>query len=125
MPTNQELEDLTQYIRKILPDQKALSHLKINPQAGVAEFTWHARHFVVRPTLDVFEVKGQTLLITGASMLIQAALRTKDRNAKIIEAVIETLHAAEDNMRGSPDKGLALLVEVKKALAKLAGAPSK
>ncbi|MBI2947239.1 MAG: hypothetical protein HYY23_06305 [Verrucomicrobia bacterium] len=121
MATAQELDELTQHIRKILPDQKAMSNLRTNPQANVVEFTWHARHFVVRPTLDVFELKGQTLLITGASMLIQAALRTKDKNTKVIEAVIETLHAAEDNMRGNPDRGLALLSEIKKTLSKLAG----
>lgn len=117
----QELDELAQYIGKTLPDQKAMANLRTNAQAGVAEFTWHARHFVVKPTLEVFELKGQTLLITGASMLIQAALRTKDKNAKVVEAVIETLHAAEENMRGSQDRGLALLVEVKKTLMKLAG----
>ena len=98
-----------------------MTNLRTNAQAGVVEFTWHARHFVVKPTLDVFELKGQTLLITGASMLISAALRTKDKNTKIVEAVIETLHAAEENMRASPDRGLSLLTEVKKILGKLAG----
>ena len=121
MATPQELEDLTQYIRKILPDQKAMSNLRTNPAASVVEFTWHARHFVVKPTLDVFELKGQTLLITGASMLISAALRTKDKNTKIVEAVIESLRAAEENMRSNPDRGLSLLTEVKKILGKLSG----
>lgn len=121
MATAQELDDLTQYIRKTLPDQKALANLRANPQAGVVEFTWHARHFVVKMSLEVFELKGQTLLITGASMLISAALRTKDKNTKVVEAVIETLHAAEDNMRGSADRGLALLTEVKRTLSRLAG----
>lgn len=121
MATPQELDELTQYIKKILPDQKALSNLRPNPAANVVEFTWHARHFVVRTSLDVFELKGQTLLITGASMLISAALRTKDKNTKIVEAVIESLRAAEENMRSHQERGLSLLTEVKKTLGKLSG----
>jgi hypothetical protein len=121
MATAQELDQLTLHIRKVLPDQKAMSNLRPNPQGNVVEFTWHARHFVVRPTLDVFELKGQTLLVTGASMLIQAALRTRDKNTKSVEVVIETLRVAEENMRGSRDRGLALLSEIKKTLSKLTG----
>lgn len=124
MPTPQELDDLTLYIRKILPDPKALANLRTNPQAGVVEFNWHARHFVVTPTLEVFELKGKTLLVTGASMLIQAALRTKDKNTKILEAVVETLRKAEDNMRTHRERGFALLAEVKKTLSRLAGKPA-
>ena len=121
MATTSELEELSGYIRQTLPDQKAILRLQKNEQAGIVEFTWHARQFVVRPNLEVFELKGKNLLITGASMLMQAALKTKEKNKKVIEAVVDTLHAAEENMRGNTSKGLALLTEVKKILARLAG----
>ena len=126
MPTAQDLEDLTRHIRKILPDPKALTHLKTNAEASLVEFGWHSRHFVVTTGLGVFELKdGRNLLITGASMLIQAALQTKDRNMKIVEAVVETLQAAEENMRTHRERGFALLTEVKKTLSRLAGKRAK
>jgi hypothetical protein len=74
--------------------------------------------------MEVYELKGKTLLITGILMLIQAALQTKDRHTKIIEVVVETLQAAEENMRTNRDRGYSLLSEVKKTLSRLAGKPS-
>ena len=124
MPAAPTLEDLTLHIRKVLPEPKALAHMQTNAQAGVVEFNWHSRHFVVRPTMEVYELKGKTLLITGISMLIQAALQTKDRNTKIIEAVVESLQAAEENMRTNRERGYSLLAEVKKILSRLAGKPA-
>lgn len=121
MPAAPNLEELTVHIRKVLPEPKALAHLQTNAQAGVVEFNWHARHFVVRPTMEVYELKGRTLLITGISMLIQAALQTKDRNTKIIEVIVETLQAAEESMRTNRERGYSLLAEVKKTLSRLAG----
>ena len=119
MPTAQELEQLADHIRATIPDRKHMSQLKVRPDAGIAEFMWHARHFVAKTTLEVFEVKGPTVLITGASMLMQAALRTKERNTKVIEAVIESIKTAEEQMRASADKGLALLQQVKGTLKRL------
>lgn len=72
MATTQELDDLAQHVRRMLPDLKQLSNLRHNADAGVVEFDWHARHFVVMPTLKVFELKGQSLMLTCSSMLMQA-----------------------------------------------------
>ena len=121
METTPELEELTKHIRRILPDQKALSNLKSNSQARVVEFNWHSRHFVVTPALGVFELKGQNLLITGSSLLIQAALQTKDRNSKVLEGVIKSLQTAEETMRSNRDRALATLEEVKKTMSRLVG----
>ena len=122
MATTQELAELEQYIRRVLPDQKFLTGMKPNEAAGIMEFTWHARHFAVTLTLDVFELKGQSLLLTGASMLMQAALRTKERNNKVLGTVVETMRTAEENMRGvNLERGLALLGDAKKTLLRLAG----
>ncbi len=121
MATTQELDDLTRHVRLMLPDLKQLSHMRHNEQAGVIEFDWHARHFVVTPTLNVFELKGQSLILTCSSILMQAALRTKDRNGKIVGEIVETLRAAEETMRGNQKEGLALVVAVKKTLLRLVG----
>ena len=122
MPATEELDKLTLHIRKALPDPKAVTHLQTNPQAGLVEFSWHSRHYVVTPALVVFELKdGKNLLVTGYSMLIQAALQTRDRNSKIIEEVVKKLGSADENMRTHQERGLALLGEVKKTLLRLAG----
>jgi hypothetical protein len=123
MATIQELEDLTKYIRKILPDLKQLTNMRHNESAGAVEFDWHARHYLVTSALNVFELKGQSLILTSSSILMQAALRTKDRNSKIVGAIVETLRAAEETMRSKPKDGLALLESVKKTLGKLIGKP--
>ena len=121
MPTTQELDDLTGYIRKMLPDLKQLSNMRHNESAGVVEFDWHARHFVATAALKVFELKGQSLLLTCSSILMQAALQTKDRNGKIVGEIVETLRSAEETMRGNQKDGLALIGAVKKTLFKLLG----
>ena len=122
-PKGQDLSELVQHIRRILPDHRHLTRMHENKEADIVEFTWHSRHFLVRPTLDAFELKGKTIMVTGASQLMQAALRTKDRNTKIVGAVLETIHAAEENMRVHPDKAFALLKKVKTTLLRLAGKP--
>ncbi|MBI4661595.1 MAG: hypothetical protein HY735_22460 [Verrucomicrobia bacterium] len=119
--TSQELDELVRHIRHVLPDQKLLTHVHHNQEARLVEFTWHSRHFVVRPTLEVFELKGKTLMITGASQLMQAALRTKDRNIKVVGMLVATLQDAEDNMRVHPEKAFNLLKQVKETLHRMAG----
>jgi hypothetical protein len=121
MATIQELEDLTRYIRRILPDPKRLNNMRHNEPAGAVEFEWHARHFVALPTLKVFELKGQSLMLTGSSMLIQAALHTNDKNSKVLGEIVDILRTAEETMRGDQKEGLALLVQVKRTLLKLSG----
>lgn len=121
MATTQELQELAQYVRFTVPDSKTISGLRANEQAGMVQFTWRTQHYAVKPSLEVFELKGSNVLITGASMLMQAALRTKQKNSHVIEAVVETLRTAEHTLTDNQKQGLALLSEVKKTLSRLAG----
>ncbi|MBI4659172.1 MAG: hypothetical protein HY735_10045 [Verrucomicrobia bacterium] len=120
MATAQELDELVGQVRRILPDQRHLTRLAANEQSGVVEIIWHSRQFAVTTALEVFEVKGRTLILSGASRLIQSSLRTKEKHKKVLGAVIEAIRIAEDSMRFDPDRGLILLEEAKKALLKLA-----
>ena len=124
MATIQELDDLTLYIRRMLPDLRQLRNVQRNETAGLVQFEWYARRFVVMPTLRVFELKGQSLMLTCSSILMQAALQTKDRNVKIISQIIDSLRASEETMVGNQREGLALLATVKKTLLKLMGKQS-
>jgi hypothetical protein len=123
MATAEEMKQVLDHIRQTVPQPKAMTHVKPSEEQGIVEFTWHARHFVVRTNLQVFEVKGSTLLITGASMLMQATLMTRDRHGKVLEAVIELIKAAEDNMLTNQAKSFPLLSQVKSTLTRMIGKP--
>lgn len=121
-----KLEELAQYIRATLPQAKAISHLNINEQARIVTFTWHARQFIVKTSYEVLELKGTTLFITGASMLIQAAFTKKDKNEKVLTAVGETLEQVMDmTNKHQTEKALSLLDIVKQTLQKLISANAR
>ena len=121
-----ELEELTQYIRQTLPQSKHIVNLQKNEGAGVVTFTWQGREFVVRPTREVFEVRGKNLYITGSSMLLHSVLLKRDTHQKVVETVLDVLVQAEDMIAGrrQTEAGLRLVDQVKGTLAKLAGKPS-
>ena len=118
-----KLEELAQYIRATLPQAKAITHLEINEQARIVTFAWHARHFIVKANYEVLELKGTSLFITGASMLIQAAFTKKDKNEKVLTAIGETLEQVVDmTNKQQTEKALSLLETVKQTLQRLINA---
>jgi hypothetical protein len=119
----QNLDELTQYIRQTLPQSKAILNLRAEEKSDVVRFTWNSREFVVKKSLEVLEVRGRNVYITGASMLLQTVLMKRDRNEKILEAVVATLSEVEGMVRTNSERGLALLGTVKQTLGKLAGKP--
>lgn len=117
-----KLEELAQFVRETLPHIKAISNLQKNVTAGVVIFNWHSRRFAVKPSLEVLEVKGDGLYITGASILMNAAFTRQDKNRQVLTAVNETVGQAEDLLNHHQlEKGLSLLEIVKNSLSKLAG----
>ena len=124
MQNPQNLAELTAYVRKTLPQSNTVANFKANDQANVIEFAWQSRNFVVKTTLEVMEMKGNNLFITGASMLMQAAFMKRSSNEKIVEAIVNTLQQAEDVVRRDRERGLALLQSVKQTLSRLAGSSS-
>lgn len=121
MQNMQNLTELTEYIRKTLPQSNSISHFKANDQAGVIEFAWQSRNFVVKPSLEVMEMKGKSLFITGASMLMQTAFMKRNSNEKVIDTVVNTLQQIEDLVRRDRERGLQMLQSVKQTLGRLAG----
>jgi hypothetical protein len=114
------LEQLTQYIRQNLPQPKAIMNLRVQEKTGVVMFVWNAQEFVVKKTLEVFELKGQNLFVTGATMLMQSALRTVTRSETVIGTVLDALREAEELVKDEKQKesGLKLLESVKSTLRK-------
>jgi hypothetical protein len=115
----QDLEELEQYLLSSLPQAKSIQQLRKNSQAGFLDFKWNGHHFAVKPSLEAFEIKDQRLFITGASMLVQAALSTRSSNDQTLKAVLNALDKAEDAMKTRPEEGLSLLGSVKATLARL------
>ena len=115
------LQELAEYIRKTLPQASTIANLSANEQAGVVEFAWQSRHFVVRTSLEVMEKKDKNLYITGASMLMQAAFMTRNANQKVIEGIVNTLQQVEDTVKRDQPRGLSLLQAAKQSVARLAG----
>lgn len=119
--TNGELNDLIQFIRETVPQPKEIQHLQIKDPPGVASFRWHQRDYIVKPSLQVFELKGKDVFITASSMLLQTAFLRKRATAKILGIAIETLQQVEGFVNSrSTEKGVVLLASVKKTLAGLA-----
>jgi mevalonate kinase len=118
---DEKLEELIQYIRKTIPQPKAILHLTKDPKAGIVTFTWHARKFIVKPTLEVMELRGTKLYVTGSSMLMHAAFTKSDKNEKVLSALDGTLKEVEEFVaHHQVEKAMELLAVAKKTLEKLA-----
>lgn len=119
----ESLEQLAQYIRQTVPQPKAILNLNVKEKLGVVTFVWHAREFVVKKSLEVLELKGQNLYVTGATMLMQSALMTAGKSETVIESVVDAIRQAEDLIKDDQqkDSGLRLLGTVKATLRKLVG----
>lgn len=115
-------ERLSQYVRHNLGSPKAIALMKVNEQYGFVSFRWYDRDFVVKRTLEVFEVKGQNLLITGASMLLQMILTKAETEGNVVEGIVNSIHQAQDLIADDRqrDSGFKLLGTVKTTLRKLA-----
>ena len=123
---NAQLEELAQYIRLTVPQSKFIEGLQIKETAGVVSFRWQGREFLVKPSLEVFESKGTNVFITGASALMQLAFIKKDKNKKVLEAVLDSITRAEDLIKAmQTENGLKLLGTVKQSLIKLGAPPTK
>lgn len=119
---SQSLEDLSQNVRRTVPIPSAISRLEINQPAGYVELTWQSRHFVVKPSLEVFELKGKTLFVNGATMLIQSVLTRQESTNRIVKAIEGALERVEDLFKTRrPEAACSLLAQVKATVSKHAG----
>ncbi|MCF7765838.1 MAG: hypothetical protein K9N62_19385 [Verrucomicrobia bacterium] len=118
-----DLDELIQHLKRTLPQPKSILQIKPSEEGKYVTFVWNGRTFLVRQNLQVFEVKGTKVFITGASSLMQSALVVKNYHQKTIEGMMETLGEVE-GMVGSVyqrERGMQMLETVKKTIAKMAG----
>ncbi len=117
------LDQLAQYVRQTVPQPKAILNLNMKEQLDAVTFVWHAREFMVKKALEVLELKGQNLYVTGATRLMQSALMTTGRSEIVLEGVLDSIRQAENLIEDDQQKesGLKLLETIKSTLRKLVG----
>jgi len=122
-----DLDELIQYLRRTLPQPKAILQLKANTEGAYVTFQWNSRSFLVRQNLQVLEVKSGKVFMTGASALMQSALLVKNYHQKTIEGIVDELNQVQEMITGGyrKDQGLKMLDGVKKTLGRLAGSDAK
>lgn len=121
------LDELMVLIPRVIPSTKSsidrLSGLKANQVANVVTFTWNKLHFLAKPNLEVFEMKQDTLYITGSSLLMTSILSGSNKRDNSIEAVVETMRQAGEFLAssnpGTVKSGFELLGTVKKILSNM------
>jgi hypothetical protein len=116
------LEELAQYVRKTLPQPNTIVRLDLNTSAGVIQCQWQTRQFIVKPSLEVFELKRQSLYVTGASILVQAVLAKQKKNTRVFDEVVLSIKKVEELLqRSRTETALALLKLVKHTMRKQFG----
>ena len=114
-------EQLTHHVRRNLGSAGPLALLKVHEQHGFVSFRWHERDFVVKRSMESFELKGQNLFVTGASMLMQAVLKRAEIDSVAIESIVSSIRAAEGLIGDEKERsaGIKLLANIKAALRRL------
>lgn len=116
---DEQLQELAIYIQQTLPQSKSITHLQKDAKMGVVTFVWNSHKFIVKPSLEVLELRVDRLFITGASMLMQSALQKRDRDSKVFTQIDESLGQVEQLFNShETEKGLSLLTTVKKTMEK-------
>lgn len=115
----ENLEELAHYIRRTLPQSNNNMSLELNAAAGAIQCRWHTREFIVKPSLEVFELRGLSLFVTGASILLQSVLAKQRKNARVFDEVVLSILKAEELLqRSRTETALALLKLVKRTMRK-------
>ncbi len=119
---NVPLQELPQYLRETVPQSKGITHLQVREAMDAVTFAWQGREFMVKPSLQVLEMKNNNVFLTGASMLLQCVLLKRDANQKIIESLLEALFQVEEMINSKrQNDGLRLLAGAKATMKRLAG----
>ena len=116
-----DLNALADSIRRILPSRPPITNLQVLEEMGHVSFHWQAKDFAVDKRMHVFELKGKRLFVTASSILLQSVLQKKDKNRRVIEAVIEVLSEVQHmiNSKNRVEMGVNLLRTTQSTLQKL------
>ncbi len=119
----QSLNELADYIRASVPNPQAILQLRVNEKVGGVTFIWHGVDFFVKPTLNVLEVRGHTLYITGLSTLLQMVLMRRSASEKKLQTLVDSITQAEDliSVKNQTQAGIQLLQNVRESIERMVG----
>ena len=117
------LEQLAQYVQRSVPEPRSLRALQAQENSNYVSFEWNATRFVIKKSLQVFEIRGQSLQVTGSSILMQETFVRSERLERILSVLIDSMHQAQTLVANEEDvtMGLELLAGAKESLRKLIG----
>ena len=113
------IDELPELIKRRMPTPQHIKHLAILKEAKAVSFEWQSRKFAIKTTLETFEVKGENLIITGASQLIQTVCRTTVGHQKVIEEIVKLLRDADELFRSQRELALQKVASAKSLLSRL------
>ena len=121
------LEQLAHYVQRSIPEPRALAAITPHERNDYVSFRWHSTQFVIKKTLQVFEVKGQCLFVTGSSMLMQSAFIKIEHTERILSTIVDCMRQVQTLVGNGDDValGLKLLSGIKHSLRKLADSDGK
>lgn len=90
------LDRLILQIRSTIPHPEAIHDVSFQPALDGLTFIWFGNTFFAKPTLEVFEIRGRTLYVTGNSLLLQSLISFESEQVKVLEEVSSFLNRAED-----------------------------
>jgi hypothetical protein len=119
--TANELTNLVAHIRETLPDPKAILNVKVLERLGAVTFYWHGVEFLVKPSFEVMELRGNNIYITGLSSLLQLILSRKNHNGRIVENMLARINQVEELIQSKEETESAVRVlgSVKQTLTRM------
>jgi dihydroxyacetone kinase-like predicted kinase len=74
------MEILIELIRQAVPQAQQITNIQVQEKSNGISFTWNNTNFFLNQALCAFEVKGNTVYVTTASILLQTLVRRANRD---------------------------------------------
>jgi hypothetical protein len=119
------LQQVADYVRSTIPMPGAIMQMRASESAGGVTFFWQGIEFFVRESLQVFELRGNTLFITGLSSLLQTVLSRRKLDDHKFNGFVSQLSEAEALARDprSTIRAVEILQSIRKSAEQMVGRP--
>jgi hypothetical protein len=120
------LDELFVHIRITLPNSKLIKNVSFQPVAEGLSFSWFGHAFYARQTGEVFEIRGNTLYVTGTSALLQALLTANSEKVHTLTEIAAVLEKAEESIsvKHQMNNALQSVQKARSSLSRLMGPPA-
>jgi hypothetical protein len=125
--SNQALLDLKNFVIRMLPSLDGTHQLTADPKRDAVILQCHGRLFLIRKTLEVFEMRNQDQLQSGPARLLQELLMQKSGDELVLQAVLDVIGEAEQciQQQRDPAASIELLCLTEWSLSQLTARPPR